>query len=278
MADFGDSMGQTVKPKTFRELIELFSSFPRGRRIVGYVSLTGVFVLIIALSLAVYFQAGFFTYLVLALCLFLSSSHSSYAFTQNLTQRKVRRIDYWYLSAATIGMLFAVAAYSNQRDAVIAKMFLIAHETAEEPIREKVVSSVNDLSKLLCEGTIAKVSLAPCEGLKKFSGDIKPHLAPLQINSLKERLSKDVTLPYARLFPKDLLVPNLFTPFSTVEIRLDGWAEFMQSAPSQTTLQRDEQAEIMFGLGQWVIWPFLLAYALALRITKVTIDVFEWAQ
>jgi hypothetical protein len=33
------------------------------------------------------------------------------AFAQNLTQRKVRRIDYWYLGAATIdiGMLFAVA-------------------------------------------------------------------------------------------------------------------------------------------------------------------------
>jgi hypothetical protein len=41
--------------------------------------------------------------------------------------------------------------------------------------------------------------------------------------------------------------------------------------------QRDEQSEIMLGLGQWVIWPFLLAYALALRITKMTVDVFEWA-
>jgi hypothetical protein len=272
------SMSQTVKPKTIREFVEFCNSFPRGRRVVGYVSTIGFFVFIAALCVAIYFQVGFFTYLVLALCLFLSSAHSSYAFAANLTQRKVRKIDYWYLGAATLGMLLLAAAYSNQRDTVISKMLLIAHQSAEEPIREKVISSVAELSKFLCEGTIAKASIAPCEGLKKFSVEIKPHLSAQQIKSLKERFTKDVTLPYGRIFPRELIVPQLFSPLSAVDIRLDDWAEFVQSAPSQTALQRDEQAEIMFGLGQWVIWPFLLAYALALRLTKVTIDVFEWAK
>lgn len=52
----------------------------------------------------------------------------------------------------------------------------------------------------------------------------------------------------------------------------------MKDAPPQSASQRDERSEVVFGLGQWVIWPFLLAYALALRITKVTVDVFEWAK
>ena len=40
----------------------------------------------------------------------------------------------------------------------------------------------------------------------------------------------------------------------------------------------DDETKIMLDLGQLIIWPFLFAFALALRITKVTIDVFEWAK
>jgi hypothetical protein len=271
-------MSEKVRPKTIRELIDLCNSLPRGRRIVGYVSTLGFFLFVAALGVAVYFKTGFFTYLVLALCLFLSTAHSNYALDVNLTQRKVRRIDYWYVGAATIGMLWAVASYSHQRNAVITRVLLKAHQAAEEPVREKAITSINDLSKLLCEGTVTKVSIAPCDGLRKLSAEMKPHLSPDQIKSFKDRLSKDVMLPYARLFPRDLLVPNLFSPFSAVDIRLDDWSQFMESAPSQATPERDEEMEIVFGLGQWVVWPFFLAYALALRITKVTTDVFEWAK
>src|SRR5438445_903139 len=116
------AMSEKVRPKTIRELIDLCNSLPRGRRIVGYVSTLGFFLFVAALGVAVYFKTGFFTYLVLALCLFLSTAHSNYALDVNLTQRKVRRIDYWYVGAATIGMLWAVASYSHQRNAVITRV------------------------------------------------------------------------------------------------------------------------------------------------------------
>lgn len=273
-----ETIPEKAKPKTFREFIDLCNSLPRGRRIVGYAATIGVFVLLAALAAAIYFKVGFFAYLVLAFCLFLCSAHSNYALNVNLTQRKVRRIDYWYLGAATIGMLGAAASYSHQRDAVITKIFMKAHQAAEEPVREKVLSSVADLNKLLCEGTIAKKSKAPCDGLKRLSAEIKPHMPSEQIRSIKARLDNEVMMPYAMLFPRDLLVPSLFSPFSIVAIRLKDWAEFMQEAPSEEVSSRDEDVEMIFGLGQWVIWPFFFAYALALRITKVTTDVFEWAK
>jgi hypothetical protein len=75
-----------------------------------------------------------------------------------------------------------------------------------------------------------------------------------------------------------LNAPGLFSPFSVVTLRLDDWAEHMRQVPDATVTKHDDEAEMLFGLGQWVLWPFLLAYALALRITKVTIDVFEWAK
>ena len=270
----------TTQPKTFRELVNYCNSLPRERKIVAYVSTIGFFAFLVALSIAIYFQAGFFVYLVLAFCMFLSSAHSNYSMAVNLTQRKVRRIDYWYLGAATLSMLLFAAAYSNQRNVVITKITLLAHRSAEEPILKKVVSSFAELSKFLCEEPIVRASPRACAGLKKLSAEIKPHLSPEKIMSLSEQFTKDVVLPYGRLFSLEKLEkePRVFSPLSAVQLRLEDWAEFMRFAPSQAAAESDEQSEIMFGLGQWVIWPFLLAYALALRIAKVTIDIFEWAR
>jgi hypothetical protein len=169
-------MSEKVKPKTLREVFALYNSFPRGRRIVGYVATISWFVLIAALCLAVYFKAGFMWYLVLAFLSFLCTTHSNYALAQNLTQRKVRRIDYWYLGTAAVGLLLFAAAYSNQREVVLTKIFVAAHQSGGEPIREQVVSSLTDLSKFLCDDVMVRASATPCEGLKRFSGEIKPHL------------------------------------------------------------------------------------------------------
>jgi hypothetical protein len=97
---------------------------------------------------------------------------------------------------------------------------------------------------------------------------------------LGDTYNKWVILPYTRLFTTEQLNsrPEFFSPVVIVEISLDDWAEYMRNAPTETVSPRDEEAELLFGFGQLVIWPFFLAYALALRITKVTVDVFEWAK
>lgn len=272
-------MSEITQPKTFRELVEFYKSFPRGRRIVGFTSMAGSLVLLIALGFAIYFKFGFFSYLILAFCLMLCTFHSNYAFNPNLTQRKVRRIDYWYLGAATFGLLFFAAAYSTQREAILTKALIVAHQAASEPTREKVVESVATLTKSLCRPEMVRASQKPCDGIKKFSAEIKPHLSADQIGTLREKFTQEVTLPYGRIFTLEQLnaAPGIFSPLSVVLVRIDDWIETMNDAPSQAALQRDEQSEIIYGLGQWVIWPFLLAFALALRITKVTVDVLEWA-
>jgi hypothetical protein len=236
----------------------------------------GWFVFLIAFCLALYF----ISYLVIAFLAFLCTTHSNYAFAENLTQRTVRRIDYWYLGTAAIGLLLFAVGYSNQRDVVLTKIFVAAHQSGEEPVREKVVSSLADLNVFLCGDRMVRAFPAPCEGLKRFSGEIMPHLSAEQIKDLSEKFTKEVTLPYSLIFPIEKIKanPSIFSPLSVIQVRLDDWAAYMREAPPQTASQRDEEAEILYGLGQFAIWPFLLAYALALRITKVTIDVFEWAK
>ncbi len=69
----------------------------------------GFLIFVTALIIAIYFKTGFFSYLVLAFLMFISTMHSNYALAQNLTQRKVRKIDYWYVGAAA-----SVCCFSRQ--------------------------------------------------------------------------------------------------------------------------------------------------------------------
>jgi hypothetical protein len=273
-------MPEIAKPKTFREFIDFCNTLPRGRRIVGYVSTVAFLVFLTALIIAIYFKTGFLSYLVLAFLTFISTMHSNYALAQSLTQRKVRKIDYWYVGAAAVGLLLFSAGYASQRELILTKLFVAAHHSGEEPIREKVVLSLADVSKFLCGAEMVRSSRMPCEGAKRFAAEIKPHLTVDQIKALGDMYDKWVTVPYGRMFSIEQLKskPELFSPVVVVTIRLDDWAEYMRNAPQQTVSPHDEEAEILFGLGQLVIWPFFLAYALALRITKVTVDVFEWAK
>lgn len=274
------AMPEIAKPKTFREFIDFCNTLPRGRRIVGYVSTIGFLVFVTALIIAIYFKTGFLSYLVLAFLIFISTMHSNYALAQNLTQRKVRKIDYWYVGAAAIGLVLFAAGYSNQRDLVLTKLFVAAHRSGEESLREKVSSSLADVSKFLCRAEMVRSSGTSCEGAKRFAAEVKPYLTADQIKALGDTYDKWVILPYGQMFTTEQLNshPEFFSPVVIVKIRLDDWAEYMRNAPTEAASPRDEEAEILFGLGQLVIWPFFLAYALALRITKVTVDVFEWAK
>jgi hypothetical protein len=169
-------MSEIAKPKTFREFIDFCNTLPRGRRIVGYVSTIGFLVFLIALIIGIYFKTGFLSYLVLAFLIFISTMHSHYALAQSLTQRKVRMIDYWYVGAAAIGLVLFAAGYSNQRDLVLTKLFVAAHRSGEELLRENVSSSLADVSKFLCSAKMVRASRTPCEGAKRFAAEIKPHL------------------------------------------------------------------------------------------------------
>jgi hypothetical protein len=269
-------------PKTFRELLDSLKEHPKGRRITAYIGTVGFFAFPAAIGIAYYREAGFITYLALAFLFFLSSSHANYAMMPNLTQRTVRRIDYWYLGAGTIGLFLFAIQYSTQRDTTLSRVYVKVHQAGEAPLRADVDKQFAYLTGFLCD-TVAREaqrSKAPCEAIKRLAPGLKPSMTPEEIVAFQERFSKEVTLAYGRLFRVDQLetIPHLFSSFSVLEIRVDEWRKHLEGAPKFQVNPRDEDTELLFGLGQWIVWPFLFAYALALRITKVTIDVFEWAK
>jgi hypothetical protein len=65
----------------------------------------GVFAFAGAITFTTYKETGYISYLASTFCWFLSLFHAGYAYAQNLTQRQVRKIDYWYLGAASLGAL-----------------------------------------------------------------------------------------------------------------------------------------------------------------------------
>jgi hypothetical protein len=190
-------------------------------------------------------------------------------------------IDYWYLGTACIGLFLFAVAYSGQRDIVLTKISTGMYELTEIPVRKLAVLKMGKLSQFLCGNEILAESSKPCEGLKDVLNDVKPLLSVDQVSALNKKFKDEVSVPYGAVFPPQRLKdnPNFSSPsLATAQGGLDDSVEFVKAAPSQLAARRNELTEVALGIGQLVIWPFILAYALALRITKVTTDVFEWAK
>lgn len=272
------AMAETARPKTIREMVARYNAVPRGRRVTGYVGAFGGLICFIGIFVAHRMEAGFIVHLGLTFFLCLSGEHYKYAFIENLSQRKVRRMDYWYLSAATIGLFLAAFGYSTQRDTTIARFNEKMYEAGEPSVIATLNESMDSLSKFLCVDFPRAKEL--CAGLKKVASEIRPGRSPAEITSILEVLEQKVTMPYIRLFPSDEFSKNrnFLVPVITVQIKIEDWKTYAEQAPKVDGIRSkiDDETEILLGVGQWIVWPFLLAYALALRITKVTIDVFEW--
>ena len=91
----------------------------------------------------------------------------------------------------------------------------------------------------------------------------------MDIASTLQEFEQKVVVPYALIFPADELRKNtnLLLPIVSVQIRIEDWGKYAEQAPKVDGIRSkfDDETEILFGVGQWVIWPFLFAYALALR-------------
>jgi hypothetical protein len=268
-----------AKPKTSEEIKEFWRSLPRGRRIVAMVGGFGWVTCAAAMGLAYKLDAGFEAFLGLAFLLFLCLFHGKYALEKDLTQRRVRKIDYWYLGAATIGLFLATFSYSTQRSETIVRLSQTMYEAGEQPLLAAVREQIVGLTKFVCVDL--KTAKDACVGIKRIAAKIRPGLSAKQIAAISDEYLQKVTVPYALSLPPELAKDqNRLLPVVLPAVEMDRWREYAELAPNarSSPSESDEESEVVFDFGERVIWPFLLAFALALRITKVTIDVFEWAK
>src|ERR1700683_1718286 len=164
-------MSDQTKQNPFRELAARHNATPRGRRLLGYSGGVCCIVCLIGIFVAYQREAGFIVLLVLTFLLFLFGDHYKYAFMENLSQRKVRRMDYWYLGAVSIGLFLAAFGYSTQRETTIARFNENIYEAGESSIIAEMSDGMGSLSKFLCVDL--KNAKESCAGLKKVASEIR---------------------------------------------------------------------------------------------------------
>lgn len=253
-------------------------TIPTGSRLIaGRVAAVGGAICTVALVYEAYTIASFVptlvTFFVFALCL----THGRYAFDRKLTQRQVRKIDYWYLGVAAIGMLMFAVAYSGQRGATINQSREFIYHQGEMAFLLEAKTKLVRYLEEVCKDEFKKVSDRPCITGESLEEDMKPGASPELVDHWMRRL----TLARSEVSKKRTV--NSDEPFikaqTAVGVQLVMLKNYIvANTPKATFDPVDEGMRLMFSIGQMVLWPFLLAFALALRIAKVTIDVFEWAK
>ena len=226
-----------------------------------------------------WFQLGYVPGLIVAFICFLSLTHFAYASNSKLNQRMARMIDYWYLGVAAIGLFVFVLAYSGQRDLLYDKAVVAAYLLNEGERRADMVKVLTAISETMCRDNIVAKSRVPCDNAKVFHENVKPGMTGPQIAEVEDKFVKVVWLPYDLLFEDEQKKreTGFDLPLAAVQLRFDMWRDYVLRTPPIKEPDANEMKELVFGVGQMLIWPFLLAAALALRLTKVTIDVYGWA-
>jgi hypothetical protein len=228
----------------------------------------------VALAVELYIRTDFIPTLVTFFIFALCTTHTYYASVKNLTQAQVRKIDYWYLGAATIGLFMFTVGYSEQRDAAVTRSSEYAYQQRKVEFQTEVANALIAYKNETCKNEFKRlISDQTCAVGEVIAKEITPDISPDLIGHFLYRLKK------ARI---EVIKRGQNVSFERVNKRVEQSLIFLktlkENVPKKNNVHTDEEVGLWFSFGQYVIWPFLLAYALALRITKVTADVFEWAK
>jgi hypothetical protein len=243
-------------------------------------------------------EATFSKTLILCFIFFLGFFHGRYAFKSDLTPTQVRLIDYYYLGAGAVGVFLFALTYSSQRAEYVRKFMGAANFAVVELAPARIKQDLKDYVQEACR---KKSSPVPhCQTATKISEALGDAPTVTQLRTALEDLSsfleenKDKGIGDARLFAH---ARKVLIPLRDVL----GWADMIANSKRESDDPLADQLRWLYGeqlseafgkdasglierqvgwllgLGQTVLWPMLLAVALALRITKVSIEIFEWA-
>ena len=176
-----------------------------------------------------------------------------------LTENAVRLIDYFYLGAAAISLFFYAHQVHEQRWDYLVKASLPPFE-----ISELMVSLDRFVEAACSAGSTNKECSAGKEVVAKLDGR---KLGVVDYLLMRERLDD---LKSERFGPLVERIRSLLWLASTRLFREE------KAAPKSPRLP--DGGDAVLSLGQTVLWPFVLALALALRLTKVTIEIFGWSK
>jgi len=218
----------------------------------------------------------------------LAFCHAHYAFDKKLTETRIKLIDYMYLGVVVIGVLLFAYAYGDQRRVATLEF----QKAVELPMGVALQAVHSDFLRLaqLCGGPRIPIAQVICKDSHDLDVSLAENRTGDQLanewNTLRDLID---VLPSALGGQGDearqvveRIKENLggYLGLKKLDEMLGTRNQLKDRlVPSdlETTLLRMFETGTRT-MGQFVVWPLLLLLALALRITKVTIEILCWGQ
>jgi hypothetical protein len=248
--------------------------FPRRR--VVLVCKIGTALSLFATVVAFVIPTSIFV-LQLAACFmfFLFAFHWLFGAIKSLTVTHARLIDYAYLGIAASGVFVLALNYQDKREEYVGTGEMAAAYASRREQHKNFVQSVTELERVSCESAVVTLMPSYCEPAKA-----------LRTVALKEydakTLEDAVQLFLKAAPPPDLIDRERSAAYQPIvlkiqEVQLDvlGLKNDDQHIELNKPMKR-EAGEYAYDFYILFTWPFILAFAFALRITKTTIEVLEW--
>ncbi len=208
---------------------------------------------------------------------FLFAFHWAFGARSGLTVTQARMIDYIYLGTAAIGVFLLALNYEEKR-------YEYVQLETQDKIRKQLEKSqvdlaegVQDLQRAACIPVVVQVMPQYCDRAKKLglalAVEDKSETNKNYSVAVTEYLN-DVAPPdlddYGRQLYRRIEAANQELKSRQLSVKID-----LLSIEFQAPMPPDDIRNTTFGL---FLWPFVLAFAFALRITKTTIEVLDWAK
>lgn len=243
-----------------------------ARTIIVRISFVGAVVSLLAMIVAFSLPTSFLLRLALWFAFFLFGFHWYFGSMRALSVTRVRIIDYVYLGVAALGVFVLALNYSEKRDAYSSAQDLERFASDLSAARLEVSHTAIALEAEACRPFLVNLLPMYCEPAKQLKSDLQNDPSMEQIDAAVGKYL-EVAKP----------------PSPTDNEKVLAYGALNRLTDMLTSLQRSVKLHTLFIELQQPLppdpldypyglftWPFILVLALALRITKTTIEVLEW--
>lgn len=258
---------------------EFDASLERRKKIGSICGLAAGALAFIIVPTLVIWNASFGWLLLVWFAIWLAIFHWQYAHAEKITVRHVKLMDYWYLGITAIGIVLVAWGPEKDKDRdrvwALAKAAIAAH--IDDAYFDHLKSEIDSYEKRACTDTYAarfanhcaKARLLAQKGRRLSASELL--MTKSELDDLAADLKEPRDAEQSSIYDAIQSVSNSMALLISVR---DVHDKLIASAKSKDRPPTGLWLEILQVLG----WTLVLPIALALRLTKVTIEAFEWTR
>jgi hypothetical protein len=249
-------------------------------------------------------KAGYATRLAIWFLFSLCAFHAIFSSFRRLTPYHTKLIDYPYLGAAALGLILATIHYAEQREAYLDQYNDLHFQYVERQHRDRLRLHLESYKKDVCERkSVSRLLALHCQ----FAGEVDRFASSdssserrgesaSSIEAMVNAISQGENDRRSEIFEifralerspdheelaerlrhlRQSIAPSTYDQV-VVSFKIV-YEDVRRRAAELPARIRDRTfLDVALAIGVTALWPFIIVLALALRITKVTIEVRGW--